>query len=88
MYSFYWAFTTLSTTGYGDISASNNLEMGWSIFCMVMSMFVLSSTINTLQQFTASDDSRHNFKAQVDALCSMKDVPRGLKIRVQEYYGE
>jgi len=86
MYSFYWAFTTLSTTGYGDISASNNLEMGWSIFCMVMSMFVLSSTINTLQQFTASDDSRHNFKAQVDALCSMKDVPRGLKIRVQEYY--
>jgi CRP-like cAMP-binding protein len=50
IYSLYWSITTLSTTGYGDIAATNPVEAGLIAFWMLFLIF-----------FTACEFSFENF---------------------------
>jgi hypothetical protein len=35
LYSLYWVITTMTTVGYGDITAQNDTERAFSMFAMV-----------------------------------------------------
>ena len=39
-FSLYWAYATMTTVGYGDVSAVNDYERLLSIFCMVVGVTV------------------------------------------------
>ena len=40
LYSVYWALTTLTTVGYGDITPTNNLERLYSLFALLTGALV------------------------------------------------
>jgi len=56
----YWAFTTLLTVGYGDISAATNEEMGIAIAWMVIGGFFYTFTIGNLSSVLSNLDTREN----------------------------
>lgn len=60
LHSIYWAFTTLTTVGYGDISAYTNLEMAFTIFWMMFGVGFYSFTIGTLSAFLSAIDTRES----------------------------
>lgn len=44
----YWAYTTMTTVGYGDISAITVAEKIWAILVMVLSGFFFSFSIGRM----------------------------------------
>lgn len=61
--SIYWAFTTVTTVGYGDISAGTDLEMVLAIFWMVVGAGFYSYTVGSLSSFLSAIDTRESVLA-------------------------
>lgn len=47
--SVYWAFDTLATLGYGDITPMNEFEIMVAIICMVAAVFLVSNNVANIQ---------------------------------------
>ena len=58
--SVYWAFTTLTTVGYGDISGYTNLEKIICISWMICGLYFFSFTIGSLSSMMSSIDTKEN----------------------------
>lgn len=54
--SFYWAFTTVSTVGYGDIHAYNETEMIMAVFCMMIGVGFYSMVVSSITSLMSSID--------------------------------
>lgn len=54
--SFYWAFTTVSTVGYGDIHAYNDTEMMMAIICMMVGAGFYSMIVSSITSLMSSLD--------------------------------
>lgn len=54
--SFYWSFQTITTIGYGDISAGNNIERYVAIAAMIIGTGFYSYTIGNLTAMILSLD--------------------------------
>jgi hyperpolarization activated cyclic nucleotide-gated potassium channel 1 len=54
--SFYWAFTTVSTVGYGDIHANNDTEMMIAIICMMVGAGFYSMVVSSITSLMSSLD--------------------------------
>lgn len=46
--SFYWAFQTLTTVGYGDFGAYNHYEIWLTVFWMMFGVIFYASVVGTL----------------------------------------
>ena len=58
MTSFYWTVTTITTVGYGDISAYNTEERVFCSIIMIIGVFLYSYTIGSLSSLLSSLDGR------------------------------
>merc|ERR1719353_673153 len=54
--SMYWAFTTMTTVGYGDISARTMAERGFAMLGMLVGGFAFSAMIGSISTVFASRD--------------------------------
>ena len=54
--SMYWAMSTMSTVGYGDISAETDMERIFSILWMIYGIGFFSVVIGSIESFLASND--------------------------------
>ena len=57
--SLYWAFTTMVTVGYGDVSATNTDERMFVMVAMIVSAGCYTFTLNTIGKKV----SEYNFLA-------------------------
>jgi hypothetical protein len=48
LYCLYWAVTTVTTIGYGDITPVSDLEITFTIAAEVVGMFIFVYTTNTV----------------------------------------
>lgn len=58
--SLYWAITTLSTCGYGDIAAVSDLEQAFAMIWMSIGLYFFSFTISSLNSLLSSYDLKEN----------------------------
>jgi CRP-like cAMP-binding protein len=74
----YWAFTTLSTVGYGDISAYTPLEKILSITWMISCLYFLAFTIGSLSSFL--ENSHTKTKNLADKLAAIDEFVEEAKL--------
>ncbi|OMJ93516.1 hypothetical protein SteCoe_3492 [Stentor coeruleus] len=60
----YWAITTITTVGYGDITAKTDLEKVIAITLMICGVGFYSFTIGSLSSFLSTVDTRESVLAQ------------------------
>lgn len=86
--SFYWAFTTLSTVGYGDIHPENNAEMLIAIAWMLFGICFFSYTLGILSSMLLSQNTKEialNKKLlAVDEFIKEEKLPVRLKREMKE----
>lgn len=65
--AFYWAFTTMTTVGYGDICPTSDAERIYAIACMIGGATVFGYVIGSLSSLAKADDA-------VEALARQKRI--------------
>jgi hypothetical protein len=88
----YWAITTLTTIGYGDVTPvlGNNLEMWFTVFVMFCGAMCYAFVVGKITEYVGSKHAaRSHFELNVQNLKSyMKyfpNLPSDLKDRIYRY---
>merc|ERR1719163_2354682 len=56
LFSIYWALTTLTTVGYGDITPTNNPERMYSLFSLLTGALVFGFMLSSIGSLVAAVD--------------------------------
>lgn len=80
--SIYWATTTLSTVGYGDVTPSNNAEMLFAMFAEVIGTAMLAFTTGTLSSIILGGDEDPTVQRLHENLKKVKEYMRKRKINL------
>ena len=71
--SFYWTLTTVTTVGYGDISAGTTPERVYNLFIMSIGVLMYSFAIGSLTSIVASIDAKNaKVNERLQALYSIR----------------
>ena len=54
--SLYWALTTLTTVGYGDITPTNNLERIYTLFALLLGALVFGFILSAIGSLVQAVD--------------------------------
>lgn len=86
----YWAVTTLTTVGYGDITPYSTKEMVWSIIVQFIGTCSLGYIMGEVTAIiTQEDKSSEMIKekiASINAYMKYRKLPQDLRVRVREHY--
>lgn len=88
----YWAITTLTTVGYGDITPSTNLAKLFTMSIMVLGVGVYGFVIGNIAQILG-DRNRYKEKArekieEIGAFMSYYRVPRKIQAQTLDYLND
>lgn len=73
--SLYWAVTTMSTTGYGDILPMTNLERSYALIVMLIGVVVSALVFGVLGQIiTDAFDSLATGAQSQNQVCASREV--------------
>ena len=90
LYSVYWAVTTLTTVGYGDIIPTNDAERTYALCAMLISALVFGYMISNIGSLVASMDRQAALvEEKTDAVkeyVAFRGLPRDLSLRVKKHY--
>lgn len=90
IFSVYWALTTLTTIGYGDITPTNMLERYYCLLAMLIGAMMFGYMMSTIGSMVQQMDQEASMKEQrMDAVkewMSSRNMPRKLFVRVRKYY--
>lgn len=87
LFSLYWAFTTLTTVGYGDITASSDLERQYCTGALLVGAFVFAYILGDISSLLATLDRQAAMvEEKIDAVkeyLQWRGIPREVAMRVK-----
>ena len=89
-FSVYWALTTVTTIGYGDITPVTMLERYYTVFAMLIATMMFGYMMSTIGSMMMQMDRESALKQdRMDAVkewMTSRNMPRKLFVRVRTYY--
>ena len=86
----YWAVTTMSTIGYGDISPQTEPERIIGMFLMVIGAaffaWITGSITSLMTAKSACQQRFEDLMEEVDAFIEVHELPKSLQDNIKEYY--
>ena len=86
----YWAFTTLTTVGYGDIVPVNNEERIFTVVMEFVGLTVFGMVIGTITQIAADFNVQKKLMnertQEVDQYMRERGLSKGLQRRIRSFY--
>ena len=90
LFSMYWVVTTMTTVGYGDLTAKNDAERAFSIFAMILGGSFYGLLIAKITAIVAEAESKQREYAQrleeIATYVNSKPFPPEMQTRVLQYY--
>lgn len=87
--SLYWAFTTMTTVGYGDVHPSTPNERLYGFFAMLVACGVFAYTVGNIgEMVTRLNLQATQYKEKmtyVNQFLIHKDIPKDIRIKVRNY---
>ena len=88
--SMYWALTTLTTVGYGDIVATNDVERSYAVFALLMGALVFGYMISSIASLVKALDRQGGLTEErmdeIKEYMRWRKLPRELMVRMRKYY--
>ncbi|CAK71542.1 unnamed protein product (macronuclear) [Paramecium tetraurelia] len=88
--SFYWATTTVSTVGYGDITPKNSYEIGITLITMIIAGMVFAFNVASIREVIVdlnSQEIRYNsYEAVINRYMKIKNISVQTQARIIDYY--
>ena len=88
--SLYWAVTTMTTVGYGDLNPKTDNEVVACIFSMIIGSYIFSYVVGNMSDLIGQlggDEAIYREKMQaVTVFLHAHHVAKDLKLRVRKYY--
>jgi hypothetical protein len=88
--AFYWTLTTLTTIGYGDISAKTSVQMLFCSFAEVIGVgffgYVLSNVASVLARLDAAREHHLSTLDQVETFIKYNELPPEFRTKIRGYY--
>ncbi len=86
----YWSFTTLTTVGYGDISAKSIPQMLYACCIQVIGVGVFGFILSNVAAILARSDAARNHHMdnldKVETFMNMHRIPDRLRNKIRTYY--
>jgi voltage-gated potassium channel len=86
----YWAMTTLTTVGYGDISAKTPPQMLYAAITQLVGVgmfgFIVSNVAGLLSRLDAAREHHMDNLDQIETFMSSYTIPPEVRAKVREYY--
>lgn len=86
----YWAFTTLSTVGYGDISAKTPPQMLYACGVQVVGVgvfgYIVSNVASLLARSDAAREHHMDNLDKIDTFIRLHQIPDELRSHIRAYY--
>ena len=90
LYALYWALTTLTTVGYGDITPTNNLERIYTLFALLLGALVFGFILSAIGSLVQAVDRQAALSEErldeVKEYMRWRRLPRDLVLRMRRYY--
>jgi len=87
--SVYWAFSTLSTVGYGDISAESTWELAFSLVMMIGGVVFYSaiagSVVGVINNFNAEQKEMNKKRENLNKFCKDHVLEKDLKKKLFDH---
>ena len=88
--SMYWAFSTLTTVGYGDISARSPQEQIYAMGMMLIGVswyaYIVSSMSSIMNSFDAQNKAIRDKMMTVNEFCRTAKLPKELSRQVRDFF--